>query len=63
MSYEPSDLSNAKRPHSHDVIRSDGSYELRESPGYYKGILDYENGSLRLQNTYFWDDMLNMSNT
>jgi putative transposase len=46
-----------------NVIRSDGSYELREPPASYNGILDHENVSLRLQNTYFWDDILNIPNT
>ena len=40
------------------VIRADGSYELRESPAPYKGILGHENEGLRLENTYFWDDNL-----
>ena len=32
----------------------DGSYELRESPAAYKGILGHENAVLRPQNEYFW---------
>jgi REP element-mobilizing transposase RayT len=39
-----------------EVIGADGSYELRESPAPYRGILGYENEGLRLENTYFWDD-------
>ena len=39
-----------------EVIGVDGSYELRESPGPYKGILGHENAVLRPQNEYFWDD-------
>jgi putative transposase len=36
------------------VIGGDGSYELRESPAAYKGILGHENAVLRPQNNYFW---------
>ena len=32
----------------------DGSYELRESPAAYKGILGHENAVLRPQNEDFW---------
>jgi putative transposase len=39
-----------------EVVGEDGSYELRESPAAYKGILGHENEALRLENTYFWDD-------
>ncbi len=38
------------------VVREGGSYELRESPAPYKGIFGYENGVLRPQNGYFWED-------
>ena len=38
------------------VVREGGSYELRESPAPYKGIFGYENGILRPQNEYFWED-------
>lgn len=41
-----------------EVIGGDGSYELRESPAPYKGILGHENDGLRLRNTYFWDNTL-----
>jgi hypothetical protein len=41
-----------------EVIGGDGSYELRESPAPYSGILGHENEGLRLKNTYFWDDIL-----
>ena len=41
-----------------EVIGGDGSYELREAPASYKSILGHENGGLRLENTYFWDDDL-----
>jgi hypothetical protein len=37
-----------------EVIGGDGSYELRESPLAYKGILGHENDGLSLENTYFW---------
>ncbi len=30
-----------------EVIGGDGSYELRESPASYKGILDHENDGIR----------------
>ena len=39
-----------------EVIGADGSYELRESPAAYRGILGHENEGLSLENTYFWDD-------
>jgi putative transposase len=38
-----------------EVIGGDGSYELRESPAPYRGILGHENERLRLENTYFWE--------
>lgn len=38
-----------------EVIGGDGSYELKESPAPYSGILVQENGVLRLQNEYFWE--------
>ncbi len=37
-----------------EVIGGDGSYELREPPAPYRGILGNENEPLRLENTYFW---------
>jgi hypothetical protein len=40
-----------------EVIGGEGSYELRESPAPYKAILGPENGGLRHQNTYFWDEL------
>lgn len=39
-----------------EVIGVDGSYELRESPAPYNGILGHENPVLRPHNKYFWDD-------
>ena len=36
------------------VIGGDGSYELRESPTAYEGILGHENVVIRLQNEYYW---------
>jgi hypothetical protein len=39
-----------------EMIGTDGSYELRESSPPYKAILGHENGGLRLQNDYFWND-------
>lgn len=39
-----------------EVIGGDGSYELRESPASYRGILGQESGGLRVENAYFWDD-------
>jgi putative transposase len=37
-----------------EVIARDGTYELREPPGPYKGILEHENAVLRPQNEYAW---------
>ena len=34
------------------VVGGDGSYELRESPVAYNGILGHENAPLRPQNEY-----------
>jgi hypothetical protein len=39
-----------------EVIGSDGSYELRESPSSYTIIFEHENSALRLQNSYIWDN-------
>ena len=36
------------------MIGENGSYELREPPAPYKGILGIENGSLSSKNEYFW---------
>jgi putative transposase len=44
-----------------EVIGGNGSYQLREPPAAYKGILGYENGGLRVENTYFWEDNLRIS--
>ena len=38
------------------VFRNNGAYELREPAAPYKGDFDPENGVLRLENTYFWND-------
>lgn len=38
------------------VVGEGGSYELRESPAPYKEIFGHENGVLRPQNEYFWED-------
>ena len=38
------------------IIGSNKSYELREPDVPYGGNFTHENGLLRLQNTYFWDD-------
>ena len=38
-----------------ELIKRSGSYELREPAAAYKGI-NPENGVLRLENTYFWND-------
>ena len=40
-----------------EVIGGDGSYELRESPAPYNGILGHENAVLRPQNEYPWEDI------
>ena len=39
-----------------EVIGRDESFELREPPASYKGILDHGNEGLRLENTYYWED-------
>ena len=39
-----------------EVIGVEGSYELRESPAPYNGILGHENPALRPHNEYVWDD-------
>ena len=41
-----------------ELVGGDGSYELRESPARYSGILGYENEGLRLKNSCFSDDIL-----
>jgi hypothetical protein len=38
-----------------EVTGGDGSYELKESPAPYSGILGHEKLFLRLQNEYFWN--------
>ena len=38
------------------VFSNNGAYELREPTASYKGDFGLENGVLRLENTYFWDD-------
>ncbi len=38
------------------VFNNNGAYELREPTAPYKGDFDPENGVLRLENTYFWND-------
>jgi len=44
------------RAKGREIIGEAGSYELRESPAPYNGILGHENGGLSLQNAYFWND-------
>ena len=46
------------RAKGREVVGGDGSYQLRESPASYKSIFDHENGGLRFQNAYFWNDIL-----
>jgi len=46
-----------------EVIGRDGSFELREPPAPYKGILDHENNVLRLESTYYWKDNSGISIT
>jgi len=36
------------------ILRGDGSYELREPYGSYHGILDQENAVLKFRNGYPW---------
>ena len=38
------------------VVGENGRYELREPAAPYKGYFGTENGVLRLENTYFWND-------
>jgi len=38
-----------------EVTGKDGSYELKEPPAPYSGILGHENDDLRPENVYFWD--------
>jgi len=40
------------------IVGSKKSYELREPAVSYGGNFTPENGLLRLQNTYFWDDIV-----
>jgi hypothetical protein len=40
------------------IVGSEKSYELREPGVPYGGNFTPENGLLRLQNTYFWDDII-----
>ena len=40
------------------IIGGSKSYELREPGVPYGGDFTPENGPLRLQNTYFWDDII-----
>jgi hypothetical protein len=46
-------------PHAHprEVVGGDGSYELREPPAHYNGILGHEKAVLRPQNEYSWEDI------
>jgi hypothetical protein len=39
------------------IVGSKKSYELREPAVSYGGNFTPENGLLRLQNTYYWDDI------
>jgi putative transposase len=40
------------------IVGSERSYELHEPEVPYGANLAPENGPLRLQNTYFWDDIV-----
>ncbi len=40
------------------IVGSNKSYELREPAVPYGGNFSPENGRLRLQNTYYWDDIV-----
>jgi len=40
------------------IVGSNKSYELREPAFPYGGNFTPENGLLRLQNTYFWNDII-----
>jgi hypothetical protein len=39
------------------IVECNKSYELHEPAVPYGGNFTPENGLLRLQNTYFWDDI------
>jgi len=40
-----------------EVVGRDGSFELKEPPAAYRGILRQENAFLRPQNQYFLEDI------
>jgi putative transposase len=40
------------------VVGEIGSYQLRESPASYNGIIGHENAVLRPQNEYFWKNTI-----
>jgi len=44
-----------------EVIGVNGSYELREPPAPYKGLLGHENAVLKRQNEYFWANTFHIS--
>jgi len=44
-----------------EVIGGNGSFELRESPVFYNGILRHENDALRAENAHFRDRNLGIS--
>ena len=38
------------------VTGGDGSYELRDPPAAYEGIFGHQNGVLKPENEYFWEN-------
>ena len=44
-----------------EVVDGNGSFELREPPAGYRGILGHENAVLRPQNQYSWEGIRSIS--
>jgi len=42
------------RAKGRQVLRQNGSYELREGAGSHEYSFEPKNGGLRVENTYFW---------
>jgi hypothetical protein len=40
-----------------EVLGRDRSFELKEAPAAYMGILRHQNAVLRPQNQHFWEDI------
>lgn len=39
-----------------EIVGADGSCELREEEASYRTVFDPENGGLRQENTFFWEE-------